>query len=653
MDDSILVSLLLLRQLSQDSSHSLFLTNNDDKQTGYHLWENVLNNQEGNYMSSITKSLMLVKSSLPFVQKLIEQNETQADEESVLKQLIHLLSDISTDDLSCTTIYENHLQQKTSIHHNPSLIKYFHTPENIAQCLAAFLNPTHGTAYDPCCRNGSLLLAVQKYSEQSLKLYGQTQDENSYLLSQMNLTLHGVDVNLGKTSASTLLNDQHKDKKFDYIIANPPFNSKNWSDSNIPVCDDRWYLGTPPRSNANFAWLQHILSHLQSNGRAAVILLNGTLTTQKCDEAGIRKAIIQNKLIEAVITLPPGLFDSTKVPCCIWLLANNNNKSGDILFINATQMKPEIKKEFTSVHIEQLIELINKHRQGKLDDCTEWYGVASQEKIEENDFILSPNLYTTVLRPGKSEIQKEYGKLLEIIEELSVLPIEETLFLSMASWKNAETAKCWEKAALSEIYDVYGGLNKSKDFFGEGVPMLDVKTVIHFPYLPNNLSLLVNVEEGEKLKYGIKYGDIFLNRTSETIKELACCCVALENQNAVYSGYIKRLRPRKKQIINPLYAACYFRSEIYRWEIEDVSTVFTTYASFDNRKLSKITVYFPDMETQKKIGEILFKVFQYQEQCSDTLQKKLLKEFERCLIQQYITYPIMCFQNKEGDYQCR
>ncbi|MCI8464390.1 MAG: N-6 DNA methylase [Lachnospiraceae bacterium] len=653
MKDSILFSLLLLRQLSQDGSLSRLLTNNDAKQIEYPLWESVLTNQEGNYMSSIAKSLTFIEPVFPFVHKLIAQNERQDVEERVLKQLIHLLSDISIDDLPCAAIYENHLQRKTSTDDMSSSSGDFYTPKSIAQCLAAFLNPGRGTAYDPCCGSGALLLAVQKCSKQNLNLYGQTQDENSYLLSQMTLILHGESVNLGKTAASTLLDDQHKNKKFDYIIANPPFNHANWFGDNPPFYDDRWHFGIPPRSNANFAWLQHILSHLQPNGRAAVILPNGTLTTQTYGEAGIRQAIIQNKRIEAVITLPPGLFYSTKVPCCIWLLANSDNKSGDILFINAAHMKPEIKKDFTSEHIEVLTELVSKHRQRKLHTCTEWYGVASLEKIEQNDFILSPNRYTAVLRPGESEIHREYGKLLETIEELSALPISEPLLSSIARWKNAKIAKHWEKATLFEIYDVFGGVTKSKDSFGKGVPILDVKTVIHSPYIPDSWPSYVDVTEDEKRKYGIEYGDVFLNRTSETTRELACCCVALEDQDAVYGGFIKRLRPYDKQIINPLYAACYFRSEIYRWEIENVSTVYTTYASIDNRKLSKITVFFPDMETQKNLGDTLFEVFQYQKQCSDTLQKKRLKEFEYFLIRQYITYPILRFQRKEGDSPCR
>lgn len=653
MEDSILFSLLLLRQLSQDASLSRFLTGSDAKQTGYHLWESILTGHEGSYLSSITKSLAQIESSFPFVQKLIAQNEEQTVRESVLEQLIHLLSDISIDDLPCTAIYENHLQKKVPAYRVTSLLRDLYTPPNIAQCLAAFLDPGQGTAYDPCCGSGALLLELQKYSKQNLELYGQTQDEYSSLISQINFIFHSAAVDLGKTDADTLSDDQHKNKKFDYIIANPPFNSADWFNGSTPAFDDRWSLGIPPRSNANFAWVQHILSHLQPDGRAAVILPNGTLTTRTYREAAIRKAVIQNKLIEAVITLPPGLFYPAKVPCCVWLLANSGNKSGDILFIDAAHMKPEIKKDLAAIHIEQLTDLAVKHRQGKLHNCTEWYAAASLEKIEQNGFILSPNLYTSVLRPGASEIRREYGKLIEIIDKLSMLPASEPLLSSMALWKNAEIAEHWEKADLFEIYDVFGGVTKSRHSFGKGAPVLDVKTVIHSRYIPDSWSSYVEVTEKEKLKYGIKYGDVFLNRTSETIKELACCCVALKDQDAVYGGFIKRLRSCGNQIINPLYAACYFRSEIYRWEIENVSTVYTTYAGINNEKLSKITVYFPDLETQKKIGDMLSEVFQYRKRCSDALQKKLLEEFEYFFIRQYITYPILLFQSKEGDCQCR
>lgn len=648
---SILVSLLLLRHLSQDSFLPLALPSDGAKRIGRHLWERILANQGGNSMASIAESLTLVEPIFPFASKLIEQNERESVKESALKRLIYLLSEIPIDDLSCAAIYERYLRKKTAFYQAAPSFGGFYTPQGIAQCLAAFLSPDQGAAYDPCCGSGAFLLAVQKCGRQTLKLYGQAQNEESYLVSQINFILHGIyDVDLGETAISALADDQHIGKKFDSIIANPPFNLENWFDGNFPFWDDRWRLGDPPRSNANFAWLQHILSHLQPNGRAAVILPNGTLTTQTRREAAIRKAMVQNRLIEAVIALPPGLFYSAKIPFCIWLLTNGGNKNGDILFVDAGYRRPEIKKE--PVHIERLQELVNKYRQGKLHACTEWYATASLEKMEQKGFLLSPNLYTVHLRPSKDEIQRGYSRLLEIIEELSMLPIDRALLSSIIQWKNAEMEKNWKKADLLELYEAFGGVTKGKEFFGKGTPAVDVKAVIHSLYLPDRLSLYVDVTESKKIKYGIKRGDVFLNRTSETIRELACCSVALQDQKAVYSGFIKRLRPRCGQTINPLYAACYFRSEIYRWEVEDVSTVYTTYASIDNKKLSRIAVYFPGLETQEKIGAAVFESFQFRKRCSDELQRKRLEEFERLLIQQYITYPVLCAQNKEGGYPC-
>ncbi len=649
MDDSILFSLILILQLSQDdTSLPAHLTASDFPQIRHHLWDIVLTNQEGDYISSITRALSLVGFHFPFIHKLIEQVRKQTVENESLRQLIYLLSSIPQNDFPLVSIYEDHLRKKVIACQTASVRGDFYTPKSVAQCLATFLDPSQGTAYDPCCGSGALLLAVQRCSGQNLKLYGQTQDEDSYLFPLMNLILHGTYVDLGKTAANTLLDDQHKNVKFDYIVANPPFNSANWLSDVSPVPNNRWRFGVPPRSNANFAWLQHILNHLRPNGRAAVILPNGTLTTRTHREAHIREAIVNNKLLEAIITLPGGLFHSTKVPCCIWLLANTDLKSNDVLFIDAAHMTPAIKKELTSVHIDQLKELLDQYRSEKLHTCTEWYGVASLETIAKKGFILSPNLYTAVSRPGAAEVRMEYEKLIEVIDELSSLPIDETVLSSIASWRNMDVAKSWEKAALLDIYDVYGGVTKSRNSFGKGIPVLDVKTVIRAPYMPDSLSSYVDVTDEEKIKYSIKYGDVLLNRTSETIEELACCCVALKDQDAVYGGFIKRLRPRDKHIIDPLYASCYFRSEIYRWEVDDVSTAYTTYASVDNKKLSKISVYFPDMETQKRIGGTLFKVFQFQKQCSDKLQKQRLKEFERLLIQQYITYPVLRIQSKDG-----
>jgi len=194
------------------------------------------------------------------------------------------------------------------------------------------------------------------------------------------------------------------------------------------------------------------------------------------------------------------------------------------------------------------------------------------------------------------------------------------------------------------------GLRKSKEDFGQGTPMLDMKTVIRYPFIPNTLNSYVQVSDEEIAKYSIRYGDVFLNRTSETNDELACCCVSTKDMNAVYNGFVNRLRPKDDQTIYPPYAAGYFRSAVYRREIMDISTVFTTRASMDQTKLSRISVYYPDRNTQRKIGDTLHMIFQYLQDNSDTKQCTLFMEFERLFIEQYITYPIVCFLEKEKQY---
>ncbi len=651
--DSIFFSLLLLRKLSQEEFLPEFLAEKDFGQTEHQLLELVLTKRKSTYRESVADALTLLKDSFPFVQMLIEKNEKQDVEEDSLRELTEWLWDIPENVLSTADIFEFYFCRKSSAGSITSASGDFYTPRSVARCLAALLNPEQGTAYDPCCGSGALLSAAWQYSGRNLKLYGQTQDEDSYLLSQLSLLFRGGYADLGREPASTLLQDRHRDRKFDFVIMNPPFNYKDWFNDFAIAGDERWCLGFPPRSNANFAWLQHVLSHLKPEGRGAVVLPNGTLTTRIQREADIREAMIRNNLVEAIITLPPGLFYSTRVPCCIWLLAGTGRAEREILFIDVARMKPAVRKEITSTHIEELKGLADRHRKGNLHGCTEWYGTASPEAVAQKEFLLSPNLYLAVSRPGRSQVRRECEKLAEIIEEISAQCADASFVSALVPWKNAEGAKAWKKADLLEIYDVSGGVMKGRAFFGRGTPLVDVKAVIHAPYVPDHVSSCVEVTEDEKIKYGIKCGDVLLNRTSETTEELACGCVALKDQEAVCGGFLKRLRPRGEKTMDPLYAACYFRSEIYRWEVENVSTVYTTYASINNKKLSKIAVYFPDTEMQKKLGSAVFSLFRFREQCTDERLKSLLEECERLLIRRYITCSVMGIQSRKEDDPCR
>lgn len=612
-------------------------------------WDIVVNKQGGSYFAAIERALASLDSHFSFIRELPDGNRYREVNETALGEFIQMISDIAPlDDASLAMIFENML--KREMRSNVSAYGDFYTPSALVQCFASLLAPDGGSIYDPCCGSGALLLAAAKMTskEKPLKLYGQTQDLQSRTICQMNLILHGFEANLGEKCLNTLICDQHLYKKFDYIIANPPFNLSNWCKYDILRRDDRWRYGIPPHSNANFAWLQHILYHLNERGRAVVLLPNGTLTSRNHYESRIREAIIQDGVVEAIITFPAGLFYTTKIPFCAWILNREHQKRKNILLINAEQLEPKIRRTVTEENIDQLHKLMAEHRNGGLQGRTSSYAVVTPEDIAGKEYILSPNLYTDAGQARSITVQKDTSRLAACIDALQAALTDEIVLSRLEQWRQGAMGSLWEKMPLLDLYEIFGGLSKGKDAFGKGHPLLDIKTIIHNPFVPDSLAARVQVSEEELSKYDIKYGDIFLNRTSESVDELARCSVATKDYRAVYTGFAKRLRPKDGRMIYPPYAAGYFQSAVYHKEIMDVSTVFTTRASIDNRKLSRLSIYYPTWDLQCKIGDTLLAVFQNLPGNKDPKQYLLLKTFQELLIEQTITYPIICFFNMEG-----
>lgn len=208
----------------------------------------------------------------------------------------------------------------------------FYTPHDVVQLIATMIEPFDGTLYDPCCGSGGMfiqsaeLVKSKQGNLNGINVYGQEKEPATYRLAKMNLALRGISHNLGETSDSTFTNDLHKGMYFDYIMANPPFNLKGWYDSNLEN-DARWAdYETPPASNANYAWILHMLSHIKpSNGVAGFLLANGALNDS--DTLKIRKKLIENDKVEAIIVLPRELFITTDISVTLWIL-NQNKKGG-------------------------------------------------------------------------------------------------------------------------------------------------------------------------------------------------------------------------------------------------------------------------------------------------------------------------------------
>lgn len=616
-------------------------------------WDIVVNAKSGAYIPAIIEALRSIMPQHPLMHCLEEAICDVKPDEQVLREMIELLSNIVLDDAALARIYEYRLGREMC--KGSSLLGDFYTPYHIARLLFDLLDMKDGSVYDPCCGSGSILYRAGR-SAVKLQLYGQTANMKSYQICQMYSFLHKLSVNLGDKPANTLTEDLHINRKFDYISANIPFNLSHWRDENTCTGDARWQYGIPPESNANFAWVQHIISHLAQKGRAVVLLPNGSLTTQIQTERKIRQGLLEDGLIEAIIALPSKIFYSTDVPCCIWILNKARTSGATTLVIDARSLK--LGEDNTAAQeIFKLNSLVLRHREGALKGKTNWYAVISPKEISQKKYTLSPNLYTRIRSIPISPIRQNQARFTVLIDQLCLQLKDSTLLPYIRQWKDMRITGHWEKAALLDLYQPFGGLAKNKEFFGCGTKMVDVKTVIHHSFLPDSLSTQVEVEatEEEIKKYQIKAGDILLNRSSESIEQLACCCIVPEDRCMVYGSYIKCLRSKKDEVPNPFYMAGYFRSAVYRHEVERVSPVYTTRANMNVDRLSEILVYYPDVDTQDKLGETLFAIFQYQKADKDKALNQSLTEFKELLIEQFITYPILyvwqnvCLQKREDN----
>lgn len=296
----------------------------------------------------------------------------------------------------------------------------YYTPHDVVQLIAAMIEPFDGTLYDPCCGSGGMfiqsaeIVKAKQGDISRINVYGQEKEPATLRLAKMNLVLRGISHHLGEIADSTFTNDQNKGLYFDYIMANPPFNLKGWYDANLSD-DPRWAeYGTPPESNANYAWILHILSHLQAlYGVGGFLLANGALGDS--DTAEIRKKLIEKDKVEAIIILPRELFITTDISVTLWILNQNKkggayhgrmlrNRSHEILFMDLrtwteNPVKGESKKKvlLTSEQIRKAAEIYhtwqNEGTDGTHYEVPELYCSVGIEKIEKQSWSLVPSKY--------------------------------------------------------------------------------------------------------------------------------------------------------------------------------------------------------------------------------------------------------------------
>lgn len=303
----------------------------------------------------------------------------------------------------------------------------FYTPSSIVKTLVSILKPFDNCrVYDCCCGSGGMFVQSAKFirahsgNRGSISIYGQEANADTWKMAKMNMAIRGIDADLGPYQADTFTNDLHPTLKADFILANPPFNYSPWNQEKL-LDDVRWKYGTPPAGNANYAWIQHMIHHLAPNGKIGLVLANGALSSQQCGEGEIRQKIIEDDLIEGIISLPPKLFYSVPIPVTLWFISKNKKQKGKTVFIDARKMGHMVDqshRDFSEEDIQKLTTTFEQFQNGTLENVKGFCYVATTEDIAKQDYILTPGRYVGI------EDQEDDGepfdeKMIRLTSELS------------------------------------------------------------------------------------------------------------------------------------------------------------------------------------------------------------------------------------------
>ena len=281
----------------------------------------------------------------------------------------------------------------------------FYTPSSILNTLVAVLRPySNCRVYDPCCGSGGMFVQSAKFIQahsgrrDNISIYGQEANPDTWKMALMNLTIRGLDADLGPYHADTFTNDLHPTLKADFILANPPFNYHPWGQENLKD-DPRWKYGLPPAGNANFAWIQHMIHHLAPNGKIGLVLANGALSTQSSGEGEIRKKIIEADLVEGIIAMPTQLFYSVTIPVTLWFITRNKKQKNKTVFIDARKMGHMVDRthrDLSDEDIKKLADTVESFQNGTLEDVKGFCAVATLDDIAKQDYILTPGRYVGI-----------------------------------------------------------------------------------------------------------------------------------------------------------------------------------------------------------------------------------------------------------------
>jgi type I restriction enzyme M protein len=277
----------------------------------------------------------------------------------------------------------------------------FFTPPSVVRVIVEVLQPGSGRVYDPCCGSGGMFVQTEDFirsrdgREGDITIFGQESVEETWRLARMNLTVHGID-DTGLACGDTFVSDQHAGIQMDYVMANPPFNIKDWARNEQ---DPRWCFGVPPAKNANFAWIQHILSKLTPHGRAGVVMTNGSMSSNAAGEGEIRARIVDADLVSCMVALPGQLFRNTGIPVCLWFFDNvKTRRAGEVLFIDARGFGQLVDRAERALTDDEIVRISRTYRtwvSGDIayQDVSGFCKSADLDEIRAAGYVLTPGRF--------------------------------------------------------------------------------------------------------------------------------------------------------------------------------------------------------------------------------------------------------------------
>ncbi len=342
----------------------------------------------------------------------------------------------------------------------------FYTPRSVVELLVEMLEPYEGRVFDPCCGSGGMFVQSEKFVEahrgryvgtsglsgtalfnKKVAIYGQESNRTTWRLCKMNLAIRGIDSSQVKwNTEGSFLNDAHRDLKADFVIANPPFNDSDWS-GDLLRNDGRWKYGVPPVGNANYAWIQHFVYHLAPNGKAGFVLAKGALTSKSGGEYEIRKGLIEDKIVDCIVNLPPKLFLNTQIPASLWFIKRGKeHRKDEILFIDARNMGKLINRRNKVLTEEDIRKIADTYHawedpNGDYEDVKGFCKSATLDEVRELDYVLTPGRYvglpdeeddfdfaerfTTLKQEFMEQLKEEEELNRRILENLEKVKVEE------------------------------------------------------------------------------------------------------------------------------------------------------------------------------------------------------------------------------------